>query len=288
MANDSVDDINVSVALSTALLLPSDLNRNTELSEYENYALMLQRSAIQHAHSFSIQSFENQEKLAEMKREVSSLQNSNKSLQSKMKKLEDQAEAAIKAQNDAEEKPESVEAIRKVLEAQKREVEEKVAQAQKELQVALATKEAEVKAADEKDYNEGVADVTADYEKQDSPLRNTDALPLPFPPTPSQTADDDSESEEEVLVRKSKDVAGTKSSPQNEQVLDLTQDEKDEEVPKDATPKKASSNVSPADKSLDETLKEIDAELVAEKVVEMSSQQSSEVQTQPAAEDSQF
>ena len=44
MANDSADDINVGVALSTALLLSSDLNRNAELSEYENYALMLQRS----------------------------------------------------------------------------------------------------------------------------------------------------------------------------------------------------------------------------------------------------
>ncbi|XP_028091964.1 nucleolin 1-like [Camellia sinensis] len=273
MANDSADDINVSVALSTALLLPDDLNRNAELSEYENYALMLQRSiqAIQHAYSFPIQSFENREKLAEMKREVSSLQKSNTSLQSKMKKLEDQAEAAIKAQNDVEEKAKSVEAIKKVLEAQKREAEEKMAQAQKELQDALATKEAKVKAADEKGYNEGVADVTADYEK------NTDVLPLPFPPTPSQTADDDSESEKEVLVRKSKDVARTKSSPQNEQVLDLTRDDEDEEVPKDATPEKASSDVPPADKSLDETLKEIDAELAAEKVAEMSSQQSSEV-----------
>ena len=44
-----------------------------------------------------------------------------------MKKLEDQAEAAIKAQNDVEEKTESIEAIKKVLEAQKREAEEKVA-----------------------------------------------------------------------------------------------------------------------------------------------------------------
>ena len=95
MASDSADDINIGVALSTALLLPGDLERNAEFSEYENYALMLQRSvqvsvvvwyffflslhftlrifsdtsvsfqAIQHAHSFSMQSFENHEKLAE-------------------------------------------------------------------------------------------------------------------------------------------------------------------------------------------------------------------------------
>lgn len=44
MANDSADDTNVGVALSTALLLADDLDRNAELSEYENYALMLQRS----------------------------------------------------------------------------------------------------------------------------------------------------------------------------------------------------------------------------------------------------
>ncbi|XP_028105940.1 histone H1C-like, partial [Camellia sinensis] len=115
MASDSADDINVSVALSTALLLPGDLERNAKYSEYENYALMLQHSvqAIQHAHSFSIQSFENRQKLANMKKEFSSIQKVNKGLESKMKKLEDQAEAAIKAQNIAEEKAEDVEAIKK-------------------------------------------------------------------------------------------------------------------------------------------------------------------------------
>ena len=44
MASDSADDINVGVTLSTALLLPGDLERNAEYSEYENYALMLQHS----------------------------------------------------------------------------------------------------------------------------------------------------------------------------------------------------------------------------------------------------
>ncbi|CAL5348268.1 unnamed protein product [Camellia sinensis] len=222
-ASDSADDINVGVALSTALLLPGDLDRNAELSEYENYALMLQRSiqAIQHAHSFSVQSFENRKELADKKREVASLQKANKSLQSQMKTLEDQAEAAIKAQNVAKEKAESAEAIKKVLEVEKRVAKEKMTQAQKELQEALATKEAEVKAADKKGYNEGVADVTTDYEKQvkqacnkgftlgwmsllkklevpkDSPLRNSDVIPLPFPPTPSQS-NDESESEEKT------------------------------------------------------------------------------------------
>ena len=44
MTSESADDINVGVALSTALLLPDDLDRNAEMSEYENFALMLQRS----------------------------------------------------------------------------------------------------------------------------------------------------------------------------------------------------------------------------------------------------
>ncbi|XP_028056030.1 uncharacterized protein LOC114260168 [Camellia sinensis] len=161
-----------------------------------------------------------------------------------MKTLADQAEATVKAKDDAEEKADSAEAIKKVLEAEKKVAEEKMAQAQKELQDALAMKEAEIKATDEKAYSEGVGDVMADYEKQvkqacnkgftlgwmallkkleipeDFPLRNTDVLPLPFSPTPSQS-DDDSESEEEALVRKSKEAIETKSPTQNEQVDNL-------------------------------------------------------------------
>ncbi|XP_028091631.1 uncharacterized protein LOC114291949 [Camellia sinensis] len=44
LACDSADDINVGVALSTAVLLSGDLERNVKMSEYENYAFMLQRS----------------------------------------------------------------------------------------------------------------------------------------------------------------------------------------------------------------------------------------------------
>ena len=121
----------------------------------------------------------------------------------------------------------------------------------------MATKAAEIKDADEKAYNQGMADVTEAYEQQvkqacnrgfslgwmsllkelnvpeDSPLRNANAIPLPFPPPPPPAqSEDDSESEDqdedEALVRKSKEVVGAKSPPQTEQVLDLTQDEEDE------------------------------------------------------------
>ncbi|XP_028053925.1 tropomyosin-1-like [Camellia sinensis] len=209
MASDSADDINVGVALSTALLLPGDLEWNAKYSEYENYALMLQHS---------VQSFENRERLAEMKKEFASLQKTNKGLQSKMKKLEDQAEAVIKAQTDAEEKADATEAIRKVAESHKREAEGRMAQAEKELREALATKEAEIKDADEKAYSQGMADVTEAYEKQ---VKEADAIPLPFPPalTPSEDvgesdAEDEAEEEDdEVLIRKSKDADGAKSPP---------------------------------------------------------------------------
>ncbi|XP_028126257.1 uncharacterized protein LOC114323001, partial [Camellia sinensis] len=140
MTNESADDMNVGVALSTALLLSGDLERNAGYSEYENYALMLQHSvqAIQHTHSFSMQSFQNREKLVDLRREVSSLKKENKSLELKMKKLEDQAKAATKAQTLAEEKAESAEAIKTVAESQKKETEARAAQAKKELQEALA------------------------------------------------------------------------------------------------------------------------------------------------------
>ncbi|XP_028124713.1 glutamic acid-rich protein-like [Camellia sinensis] len=186
-----------------------------------------------------------------------------------MKKLEDQAEAAIKAQTEAKEKADSAEAIKKVAESQRKEAKEKMAQAEKELQEALATKDAEIKEADEK--------------------TNADDIPLPFPPPhPPAQSDEDSESEDEeeddALVRKVKEATASKSPPQNEQVLDLTHDEEVEEVPKDVIPLKVSSDSLLADKSIDETLAQIDAEIAVEKAAEVSSQQSSDVQSQPAAD----
>ncbi|CAL5400325.1 unnamed protein product [Camellia sinensis] len=243
-----------------------------------------------------------------------------------MKKLEDQAEAATKAQTLAEEKAESAEAIKTVAESQKKEAEGRAAQAEKKLQEALAAKEAEIKEADEKAYAQGVADVTEDYKLQvrqacnrgfslgwislikkldfpvDSPFRNADAIPLPFlPPPPPSQAEDESESEaedennndDEALMRKSKDAAEAKSFPSTEQVINLTQDEEDgelEEVSKEAVPGQLSSDLLLAERSLDKTIAEIDAELAAEKVAEVVSQETSEVQTQtaPGAEESQL
>ncbi|XP_028078571.1 uncharacterized abhydrolase domain-containing protein DDB_G0269086-like [Camellia sinensis] len=307
MASESADDINVAVALSTALLLPNDLERNAKFSEYENYALMLQHSAqaIQHAHSFSMQSFENRQRLVDMKREATSMKRELRALEVKMKKLEDQAEAATKNETLALEKAEAAEAVKKVAEAEKREAEAQKVQAQKELQQALATKEAEVREADEKAYAQGMADVAEEYKLQvrqkldlpaDSPLRQVDANLLPFLP-PSQ-AEDESETEVEAegeyeekdegeaLVRKPRGATEAKSFPA-EQILDLTQDEvgdEAEEVPKEPVQGCPSSDLLLTDRSLDTTLAEIDAEIRAEKVAEDIPAESSEVPVSAAAD----
>ncbi|XP_028100848.1 uncharacterized protein LOC114300161 [Camellia sinensis] len=155
-ASDSANDIEVSVALSTPLLLSPDLNRNAEMSEYENFALMLQRS---------VQAFAIKKELANKTKEAASLQRALNKAKGKRKGLTDQAEAAKKAQDEAEEKADAAEAITKVLAAKKKEAKGKMIEAQKELQDALATKVAEIKAADEKAYAEGAADVKEDYKK---------------------------------------------------------------------------------------------------------------------------
>ncbi|XP_028070420.1 uncharacterized protein LOC114272901 [Camellia sinensis] len=296
-ASDSADDIKVDVALSTALLLPQDLNRNVEMSEYENFALMLQHSvqAIQHGHSFAMQAFNIKKELANKTKEAAGLQRTINKAEAKIKTLMKQAEEAKKAQEEVEERAGAADAIAKVLEAEKKEVEAKTADAQAELIAALATKDAEIKAMDEKAYAEGAADVKEDYKRQvrkacnkgytlgwmaalkvlaipeDSPLKNASSLVLPFPLTPSQS-EDEAEFEEVAEDKKTEkaEAAGTKSPTLNEQVLDLTHNEEDE-VSKGASVEKTSSETSIAEKSLDQTLKEIDAKLAAEKAAEKSS-----------------
>ncbi|XP_028064596.1 axoneme-associated protein mst101(1)-like [Camellia sinensis] len=303
-ADDSTDDIEVSVALSTALLLPEDLNRNAKMSEYENFALMLQRSAIQHSHSFAMQAFAIKRELANKTREAANLSKSLSKAKGKIKALVDRAEAAKKAQDEAEEKADAAEAIAKVFAAEKKEAKAKMVEAQKELQDALATKEAEIKAADEKAYAEGAADVNKDYKKQvkhacnkgytlgwiaalkalavpeDSSLRENSCIVLSFPLTPSQF-EVEAESEEEAEAEKEKEDAEAKFPTLTEQVVDLSQDDGDE-VSKDTTLETTTSDALIAEKSLDQTLKDIDVELASEKAAEKSSQMSSEPQTQPA------
>ncbi|XP_028098190.1 enolase-phosphatase E1-like [Camellia sinensis] len=272
-ASDNVDDIEVGVALSTALLLLQDLNRNAEMNEYENFALMLQHSvqAIQHGHSFAMHAFNIKKELANKTKEATGLQRTINKAEAKMKTLINQAEEAKRAKDEAEEKADAAEAIAKALEAEKNEAQVKTVEAQAELRAALSTKEAEIKVIDEKAYTEGAADVKEDYKKQ----------PRPAIPHSQSQSEDEAESEDDTEVEKNKEAAGAKSPTLNEQVLDLTHDEEDE-VSKGDSAEKTSSEAPIAEKSLDETLKEIDPKLTTEKAAEKSSQISFEPQTQPA------
>ncbi|XP_028069790.1 uncharacterized protein LOC114272318 [Camellia sinensis] len=240
--------------------------------------------AIQHGHSFAMQAFNIKKELVHKTKEAVNLSKSLNKVEGKMKALTNRAEATKKAQDEAEEKADVAEAIAKVLAAEKKEAEAKakMVEAQKELQEGLATKEDEIKAADEKAYAEGAADVKEDYKRQvrqtcnkgytlgwmaalkalaipeDSPLRNANSFVLPFPPTPSQSKDD-SESEKEAL-------------------------DEEGEVSKDASSHKTNSEVLIAEKSLDQTLQEIDVELEAENVADKSSQLSFGAEEQSIAD----
>ncbi|XP_028099777.1 uncharacterized protein LOC114299268 [Camellia sinensis] len=197
--------------------------------------------------------------------------NSLKSLnraEGKMMALMDQANAAKKAQDEAEEKVGATKAILKVFEAEKKEAEAKMIKAQKELQDALATKEVEIKVTDEKAYTKGAADVKEDYKKQVRHACNK-GYTLGWMVALKELAVNEAEFEEEAEAEKS----------------EKTVDDEEDEVSKDATPEKTTSDAPIAEKSLDQTLKEIDAELAAEKAIEKSSQVSSGAETQPATVD---
>ncbi|XP_028121109.1 methyl-CpG-binding domain-containing protein 10-like [Camellia sinensis] len=201
------------------------------------------------------------------------------------------AEAATKAQQMAEEKTESAEAIKKVAEAEKKDAEVKKAQAEKELKQALATKNAEITEVDEKAYAQGMADVAEDYKLQvmqacnrgfslgwmslakklnvpeDSPLLKAEAIPLPFPPpAPSSSqAEDEAESEAEDEDNNEDEALGDKVR----------------EAPREAVTGILSSDLLLAERSLDKTLTEIDAELEAEKIAEEVPPESFEVPAPP-------
>ncbi|XP_028091858.1 uncharacterized protein LOC114292155 [Camellia sinensis] len=94
--------------------------------------------AIQHGHSFAMQAFAINKELADKTKEAAALQRTINKAETKMKNLTDQAEAAKKAQEHAEEKADAAKAIAakaiaKVLAAEKKETEAKMAEAQKKL-----------------------------------------------------------------------------------------------------------------------------------------------------------
>ncbi|XP_028108116.1 uncharacterized protein LOC114306988 [Camellia sinensis] len=209
-----------------------------------------------------MQAFAIKKELANKTREAAGLQKTINRAEAKMKTLTDQAEEAKKAQDEAEEKADTAEAIAKVLAAEKKKVEAKMVEAQKELQDALAMKEAEIKVVDEKAYAEGAIDVREDYKKQVRHACNKGYILGWMDVLKALAVHEDSS-----LKDASNLVLSFPLSP----------------ISKDAFSQKTTSEVPIAERSIDQTLQEIDAELEAEKAAEKSSQLSSRCETQSTA-----
>ncbi|XP_028056771.1 uncharacterized protein LOC114260781 [Camellia sinensis] len=140
--DDSATDIEVGVALSTALLLSKDLERNAE-------------------------AFDIKKELTHKTKEAAGLLKTINKAEAKMKTLINQAKAAKQAPDEADERARAAEAVAEVLKVEKKDAEAKMIEAQAELRDAMATKTAEIKVSDEKAYAEGAVDVREDYKKQD-------------------------------------------------------------------------------------------------------------------------
>ncbi|XP_028104655.1 uncharacterized protein LOC114303706 [Camellia sinensis] len=138
----------------------------SKITKAEKSASAVEKRPAEHGHFFVMQAFNIKKELANKTKEVVGLQKAINKAEAKMKTLMKQAEEAKKAQKEADERTGAAEAIAKVFEGEKKEAEGKTADAQAELITALATKDAEIKAADKKAYAEGVADVKEDYKRQ--------------------------------------------------------------------------------------------------------------------------
>ncbi|GMP51928.1 hypothetical protein CsSME_00017961 [Camellia sinensis var. sinensis] len=132
-----------------------------ELSEYENYALMMQHCVL--GHSLVIKTEEFKKELTNKTKETGKLMSSLNKVEAHIRSLQDQAKAAQLAQSKAEDRAKAAENVTKV---EAKEAKEKESQAQTELQMALATKAVEIKAANEKAYAKEATDVHDVYKKQ--------------------------------------------------------------------------------------------------------------------------
>lgn len=86
--------------------------------------------------------------------EVTGFLSSLNNVEAKIKVLLDQAKAAKRVQDQAEEGAETAEAITEVLKSEIKDAEAKIVEVKKKLQEALATKEVEIKATDKKAFSE--------------------------------------------------------------------------------------------------------------------------------------
>ncbi|XP_028103834.1 KNR4/SMI1 homolog [Camellia sinensis] len=301
-AGDSAVNLEVGVALCTAVLLLEDMNRMAELHEYEDLPFMMQHSVlvIQHPHSYATKTEMMRKDLAKKTIETTKLLTFLNKAEASNRALMDKAKDAKIAQSLAEEKAKATDNEAEAAKAELAAIKAKVADLEAKLQEAIANKEAEVKAADEKAFEEGQAAVREQYREQvnlgsnrgyyfgwmaalnkmdvamDFDLRDISKLQVPFPPE-NKEADVDDEDDDEKAEADEEDVEAAtdnKSRILNEQI-DLTQDEEDDLASKGVspTPTTSEAKVCCAEKSLDETLQEIDAELEAERTATLPSDQ---------------
>ncbi|XP_028122716.1 neurofilament medium polypeptide-like [Camellia sinensis] len=225
-------------------------------------------TVIQHAHSFVMQAFDIKKELARKTKEAVGLVKSLNNTKAKIRGLIDKAKTAKQAQDEAKEKAGAAEAVAEVLKVEKKEAEAKTAEAQAELLAALATMDAEIKAADEKELTV----------PEDSPLRDAGRLELPFPSASSQSEAKAGEEEEKEEGEEAEDEEAEVVGAE-----DPAGDEEDE-VSKGDSPQKTTSEVPIVEKSINQTLQEIDAELEAEKAAEKILQLSSGAETKLATD----
>ncbi|XP_028065624.1 uncharacterized protein LOC114268625 [Camellia sinensis] len=209
--------------------------------------------AIQHAHSYAVKTEMMRKGLARKTKEVAKLLSSLHHAGANNQALLDQAEASKVTQDLAEEKAKTAndeaETARADLEAAKG----KAADLEAKLQEALASKEAEVNAADEKAFEEGQTAVRDQYKQQEPNVSGDEA--------------DEDDAEDGGVDEVEEEAATDPKSPTLNEQIDLTQDEEDDLVSKGISPKPTSSEaeVQCTERSLDQTLQKIDAEIVTEK-----------------------
>ncbi|GMP47435.1 hypothetical protein CsSME_00015168 [Camellia sinensis var. sinensis] len=129
LAGDSaLDNLEVSAAISTAVLLPADLNRMAELTEYENYAMMMQHCVLQ-GHSLAVKANDFKKELTKKTNEAAKLLTSLNKAEARIRGLLDQAKVTLLALKNAEDRAEAAENVAQVAQAEEKEAKEKEVQA---------------------------------------------------------------------------------------------------------------------------------------------------------------
>ncbi|XP_028073924.1 helicase SWR1-like [Camellia sinensis] len=216
--------------------------------------------AIQHAHSYAVKTEMTRKELVKKTKEAAKLLSSLNQAEAKNRALLDQAKASKAAQDLAEEKAKKADAEAEAARADLEAVKAKIANLEAKMQAALDSKEPEVKATDEKAFEEGQAAVRDQYKGQ---------LQAPFPPEPKDSGDevDEDDTEDDEADEVEEEAATDAKFPTLNEQIDLTQDEEDDLVSKGVSPKPTTSEaeVQCAKRSLDQTLLEIDIEIAVEK-----------------------